>query len=122
MWASGEDSIGPWTYYGPGVAGGKRGRILVEESFAAGDQLHSSKPIQRDGVSAEGTYGIIAISKGWHSNVGIQDRDLLAAVYHGYDEFIAEFNSKQPDCFFIATALAEKALCRNAWRVFGIDA
>jgi len=106
MWASGEDSIGPWAYYGPGVAGGKRGRILVEEGFAAGDQLRPSDPIQRwedmqrDGVSAEVIYGIIAISKGRHSNVGIRDRDLLAAVYHAYNEFIAEFNGKQPGRFF----------------------
>ena len=106
MWMSGDDSIGPWAYYGPGVAGGKRGRILVEEGFAAGDQLRPSNPTQRledmerDGVEAEIIYGIIAISKGRHQNTGIQDRELLAAVYHAYNEFIAEFNRERPGRFF----------------------
>ena len=106
MWMSGDDSIGPWAYYGPGVAGGKRGRILVEEGFAAGDQLRPSNPAQRledmerDGVEAEIIYGIIAISKGRHQNTGIQDRELLAAVYHAYNEFIAEFNRERPGRFF----------------------
>ena len=105
IWMSGDDSIGPWAYYGPGVAGGKRGRILVEEGFAAGDQLRPSDPtqrwedMQRDGVDAEVIYGIIAISKGRNMNSGIQDRDLLAAVYHAYNEFIAEFNRQQPGRF-----------------------
>ena len=106
MWMSGDDSIGPWAYYGPGVAGGKRGRILVEEGFAAGDQLRPSNPTQRledmerDGVEAEIIYGIIAISKGRHQNTGIQDRELLGAVYHAYNEFIAEFNRERPGRFF----------------------
>lgn len=106
IWMSGDDSIGPWAYYGPGVGGGKRGRILVEEGFAAGDQLRPSDPIQRwedmqrDGVEAEVIYGIIAISKGRNMNSGIENRDLLAAVYRAYNEFIAEFNRQQPGRFY----------------------
>ena len=106
IWMSAGNSIGPWAYYGPGVAGGKRGQILVEEGFAAGDQLRPSDPtqrwedMQRDGVDAEVIYGIIAISKGRNMNSGIENRELLAAVYHAYNEFIAEFNRQQPGRFF----------------------
>lgn len=106
VWMSGDNAIGPWAYYGPGVAGGKRGRILVEEGFAAGDQLRPSNPtqrwedMQRDGVDAEVIYGIIAISKGRNMKSGIEDRDLLAAVYHAYNKFIAEFNQQQPGRFY----------------------
>ena len=105
-WMSGDDSIGPWAYYGPGLAAGNRGRILVEEGFAAGDQLRPSTPtqrledMQRDGVEGEIIYGIIGISKGRHTNIGIEDRELLGAVYHAYNEFVAEFNRTQPDLFF----------------------
>ena len=106
LWMSDDNSIGPWAYYGPGVAGGKRGRILVEEGFAAGDQLRPSDPIQRwedmqrDGVEAEIIYGIIAISKGRHNNTGVQNRELLADIYHAYNDFIAEFNRQQPGRFY----------------------
>ena len=106
LWMSGEDSMGPWAYYGPGVTGGKRGRILVEEGFAAGDQLRPSNPaqrmedMQRDGVEGEVIYGIIAISKSRQNNTGIADRELLAAVYHAYNDFVAEFNRERPGFFF----------------------
>ena len=106
MWTSGDSSITPWAYYGPGVTGGKRGRILVEEGFAAGDQLRPSNPtqrwedMQRDGVEAEVIYGIIGISKGRNMDYGIEDPELLAAIYHAYNDFIAEFNREQPGRFF----------------------
>ena len=106
LWTSGDSSIGPWAYYGPGVTGGKRGRILMEEGFAAGDQLRPSNPtqrwedMQRDGVEAEVIYGIIGISKGRNMDFGIKDPELLAAIYHAYNEFIAEFNRQQPGRFF----------------------
>ena len=36
VWVSGEDVLGPYGVYGPGVTGGRRGRILAEAGFASG--------------------------------------------------------------------------------------
>lgn len=86
IWVSGDDSLGPYGFYGPGVTGGKRGRILVQEGFASG-QTRPANPAQRredqarDGVEAEIIYGIIGISRGLLiGNKGIGDPELLAVV------------------------------------------
>ena len=105
-WVSGPDRMGAFAYYGPGVAGGKRGRILVEEGFASGDELRPSNPDQRqedmrrDGLEGEVIYGIIGITKGRHTGGGMRDPELVAAVYHAYNKFIAEFNQTRPGFFF----------------------
>lgn len=75
-----------WGVYGPGVGAGKRGRILVQEGFAAG-RARASDPVQRradlerDGIEAEVIYGILGISRGLLGGQGIADHELLAAVY-----------------------------------------
>src|SRR5262249_1094534 len=38
VWISGDSVLGPWGAYGPGVTGGRRGRILAEAGFASGKQ------------------------------------------------------------------------------------
>jgi hypothetical protein len=59
VWVSGEDVLGPYGVYGPGVTGGRRGRVLAEAGFASGQQTRPSDPVQRredqerDGVEAE---------------------------------------------------------------------
>jgi hypothetical protein len=35
VWVSGDAVLGPWGVYGPGVTGGRRGRILAEAGFAS---------------------------------------------------------------------------------------
>lgn len=50
----------------------------------------------RDGIEAEIIYGILGISRGLSGRRGIGDHALLAAVYHGYNEYIAEFNRSMP--------------------------
>ena len=47
IWVSGDDVLGPYATYGPGVTGGKRGRILAEAGFASGAQTRPSNPGQR---------------------------------------------------------------------------
>jgi len=65
VWVSGNAVLGPWGIYGPGVTGGRRGRILAEAGFASGKQTRPSNPLERredqerDGVEAEVIYGII---------------------------------------------------------------
>ncbi len=106
VWVSGEDVLGPYGVYGPGVTGGKRGRILAEAGFASGRQTRPSDPAQRredqerDGVEAEIIYGIIGISRGLFSYKGIADPELLSAIYRAYNEWIAEFNRAMPGRFF----------------------
>jgi hypothetical protein len=98
VWVSGEDVLGPYGVYGPGVTGGRRGRVLAEAGFASGQQTRPSDPVQRredqerDGVEAEVIYGIIGISRGLFGRKGITDPELLTAVYHAYNQYIAEFN------------------------------
>src|SRR5712691_1432486 len=106
VWVSGGDVLGPYGVYGPGVTGGKRGRILAEAGFASGRQTRPSDPAQRradqerDGVEAEIIYGIIGISRGLFSYKGITDPELLSAIYRAYNEWIAEFNRTMPGRFF----------------------
>ena len=106
VWVSGDDVLGPYGVYGPGVTGGKRGRILAEAGFASGRQTRPSDPAQRredqerDGVEAEIIYGIIGISRGLFSYKGITDPELLSAIYRAYNEWIAEFNRAMPGRFF----------------------
>ena len=105
VWLSGEDVLGPYAVYGPGVTGGKRGRILAEAGFSSGRQTRPSNPQQRredqerDGVEAEVIYGIIGISRGLFTNKGLRDPELLTAVYHAYNQYIAEFNRSMPGRF-----------------------
>jgi len=105
VWVSAGAVLGPWATYGPGVTGGKRGRILVEAGFASGKETRPSNPAQRredqarDGVEAEIIYGIIGISRGVFTNAGISDHATLAAVYRAYNEYIAEFNRALPGRF-----------------------
>src|SRR5215475_7137296 len=86
VWLSGQEALGPYGVYGPGVTGGRRGRILAEAGFASGKQTRPSDPTarredqERDGVDAEVIYGIIGISRGVFHYKGIGDPELLAAV------------------------------------------
>jgi hypothetical protein len=106
FWVSGEDVLGPWGVYGPGVTGGKRGRILAEAGFASGQKTRPSNPAERredqerDGVEAEVIYGIIGISRGLFGGKGITDPELLTAAYHAYNRYIADFNKTQAGRFF----------------------
>jgi predicted TIM-barrel fold metal-dependent hydrolase len=106
VWVSRDTVLGPWATYGPGVTGGKRGRILADAGFAAGDQTRPSNPAQRredqerDGVEAEIIYGIIGISRGLFSHQGLGDHELLGAVYRAYNDYIASFNRALPGRFF----------------------
>src|SRR3989454_4239271 len=106
VWVSGDDVLGPYGVYGPGVTGGKRGRILAEAGFATGKQTRPSNPVerredqQRDGVEAEVIYGIIGVSRGLFTHAGISDHALLTAVYHAYNQYIAEFNRTEPGRYY----------------------
>ncbi|MGH7326149.1 MAG: amidohydrolase family protein [Candidatus Rokuibacteriota bacterium] len=106
MWVSGQSVLGPYATYGPGVTGGRRGRILAEAGFASGTQTRPSNPHQRredqerDGVQAEIIYGIIGISRGLFSHSGIADHETLTAVYRAYNEYVAEFNRSIPGRFY----------------------
>ncbi len=106
MWVSGQSVLGPYATYGPGVTGGRRGRILAEAGFASGTQTRPSNPAQRredqerDGVEAEIIYGIIGISRGLFSHSGIADHETLTAVYRAYNEYVAEFNRSIPGRFY----------------------
>lgn len=106
VWVSGDAVLGPWATYGPGVTGGRRGRVLAEAGFARGDQTRPSNPAQRredqerDGVEAEVIYGILGISRGLFGRPGIDDPETLTAVYRAYNEWIAEFQRSLPGRFF----------------------
>ena len=105
IWISNGKMLSVWGVYGPGVTAGKRGRILVQEGFAAG-RARASDPVQRradqerDGVEAEIIYGILGISRGLLGGQGIGDHALLSAVYHAYNQYIAEFNQTMPGHYF----------------------
>ncbi len=92
-------------YYGPGLTAGKRGAILVEEGFASGEKRSPADPElrrldqERDGVVAEVMYGILGLSKGLSGGSGLSDPELVAVVYHAYNDFIAEFNATDPKRF-----------------------
>jgi predicted TIM-barrel fold metal-dependent hydrolase len=106
VWVSGRSVLGPWATYGPGVTGGRRGRILAEAGFASGQETRPSNPAQRrddqerDGVAAEIIYGIIGISRGLFSHQGIADHETLTAVYRAYNQYIAGFNRSIPGRFY----------------------
>jgi uncharacterized protein len=106
LWVSGDDVLAPYATYGPGVTGGRRGRVLAEAGFASGKQTRPSEPAQRredqerDGVEAEVIYGIIGISRGFFGSKGITDPDLLADVYRAYNQYIADFNRALPGRFY----------------------
>jgi uncharacterized protein len=105
VWVSGDETISPWGVYGPGVTGGKRGRILVQEGFASGVARPSNPDLrradqERDGVAGEVIYGILGISRGLFGHPGIRDPELLAAVYRAYNEYIADFGRSMPGRFF----------------------
>ena len=106
VWISGDAVLGPWGVYGPGVTGGRRGRILAEAGFASGKQTRPSNPLERcqdqerDGVEAEVIYGIIGISRGLFTHAGIADHETLAAVYRAYNDYVADFNRSAPGRFF----------------------
>ena len=106
VWVSGDAVLGPWGVYGPGVTGGRRGRILADAGFASGTQTRPSNPAERrqdqerDGVEAEIIYGIIGISRGLFTHSGIADHETLAAVYRAYNDYIADFNRSAPGRFF----------------------
>jgi predicted TIM-barrel fold metal-dependent hydrolase len=106
MWVSGDDVLAPYATYGPGVTGGRRGRVLAQAGFASGTQTRPSDPAQRredqerDGVEAEVIYGIIGISRGFFGSQGITEPALLADVYRAYNEYIAEFSRSLPGRFY----------------------
>ena len=105
VWASGGNTISPWGVYGPGVTGGKRGRILVQEGFASGVARPSDPALrradqERDGVEAEIIYGILGVSRGLMGHAGISDTALLAAVYGAYNKYVADFGRTMPGRFF----------------------
>jgi predicted TIM-barrel fold metal-dependent hydrolase len=106
VWVSGQSVLGPYAFYGPGVAGGRRGRILAEAGFASGKETRPSNPAQRrqdqerDGVEAEIIYGILGISRGLFTNQGISDHETLTAVYHAYNAWAAEFARSIPGRFY----------------------
>lgn len=105
IWVSNGQMLSVWGVYGPGMTAGKRGRILVQEGFAAG-RARASDPVQRradqerDGIAAEIIYGILGISRGLLGGTGIREPGLLSAVYRAYNEYIAEFNRSAPDSYF----------------------
>lgn len=106
VWVSGDRVLGPYAVYGPGVAGGRRGRILAQAGFASGTQTRPSNPSQRredqerDGVEAEIIYGILGVSRGLLTYEGIHDHETLTAVYRAYNAFIADFNRALPGRFY----------------------
>jgi predicted TIM-barrel fold metal-dependent hydrolase len=106
VWVSAGSVLGPYATYGPGVTGGKRGRVLAEAGFASGKQTRPSNPAQRredqerDGVEAEVIYGIIGISRGLFTNQGVGDAETLAAIYGAYNDYVAGFNRSMPGRFF----------------------
>src|SRR5215468_3280457 len=77
VWVSAGATLSPWGVYGPGVTAGKR-----------------------DGIEAEVIYGILGISRGLLGGVGLTDHELLAAVYHAYNQYIADFNNTAPGRYF----------------------
>jgi predicted TIM-barrel fold metal-dependent hydrolase len=106
LWVSGDDVLAPYATYGPGVTGGRRGRVLAEAGFASGKQTRPSDAAQRredqerDGVEAEVIYGIIGISRGFFGSKGITDPGLLSDVYGAYNRYIADFNAAIPGRFY----------------------
>jgi predicted TIM-barrel fold metal-dependent hydrolase len=105
QWISGDRILGPHGVYGPGITGGRRGRILVDHGFTSG-VLRPAEPAlrredqERDGVEAEIIYGILGISRGVLGNKGVSNPELLADIYHAYNDYVAGFNGSLPGRFF----------------------
>ena len=103
-WMTGGDELGRYGYYGPGVTGGKRGKILADNGFTSGhtrpsDTVARRQDQERDGVEAEIIYGIIGISRRLFGT-GISDPELLTEVYRAYNDWIAEFGRRAPGRYF----------------------
>jgi uncharacterized protein len=103
-WMTGNDELGRYGYYGPGVTGGKRGKILADNGFTSGhtrpsDTVARRQDQERDGVEAEIIYGIIGISRRLFGT-GISDPLLLTEVYRAYNDWIAEFGRSAPGRYF----------------------
>jgi predicted TIM-barrel fold metal-dependent hydrolase len=103
-WMTGDDELGRYGYYGPGVTGGKRGKILADNGFTSGhtrpsDTVARRQDQERDGVEAEIIYGIIGISRRLFGT-GISDPLLLTEVYRAYNDWIAEFGRSTPGRYF----------------------
>ena len=104
-WMSGDSVLAPHGVYGPGITGGRRGRILVDHGFTSG-VLRPAEPAlrredqERDGVEAEIIYGILGISRGVFGNKGVTNPVLLAEIYHAYNDYVAGFNRSMPGRFF----------------------
>jgi predicted TIM-barrel fold metal-dependent hydrolase len=103
-WMTGDDELGRYGYYGPGVTGGKRGKILADNGFTSGhtrpsDTVARRQDQERDGVEAEIIYGIIGISRRLFGT-GISDPELLTEVYRAYNDWIAEFGRSAPGRYF----------------------
>ncbi len=105
IWASEGQKLSRFGYYGPGPTAGKRGEILIREGFASGEKTSPADPVlrrqdqERDGVSGEVIYGILGLSKGLTGGSGLSDPELVAVVYHAYNDFIADFNAQDPTRF-----------------------
>jgi len=105
FWVSGGNTLGAHGVYGPGITGGRRGRILVDHGFTTG-VLRPAEPKlrredqERDGVEAEIIYGILGISRGILGNTGVSNIALLADIYHAYNDYVAGFNRSLPGRFF----------------------
>ncbi|GIX47690.1 MAG: amidohydrolase [Candidatus Tectimicrobiota bacterium] len=105
VWVSDGKKLARFGYYGPGLTAGRRGAILVAEGFASGEKTSPADPQlrqqdqDRDGVAAEVIYGILGVSRGLLGGQGISDPELLAVVYHAYNDFIASFNAQAPQRF-----------------------
>jgi predicted TIM-barrel fold metal-dependent hydrolase len=105
QWVSGDQVLGPHGVYGPGITGGRRGRILVDHGFTSGvlrpaDATLRREDQERDGVEAEIIYGIIGISRGLLGNRGVANSALLADIYHAYNDHVAGFNRSMPGRYY----------------------
>src|SRR5204862_3153115 len=57
-WMTGDDELARYGYYGPGVTGGKRGKILADNGFTSGhtrpsDTVAPPQDQERDGGEAD---------------------------------------------------------------------
>ncbi len=105
VWKSGDLVLSRFGWYGPGMTAGMRGKILVEAGFASGHYTRPANPAlrrqdqERDGVEGEVMYGILGISRGILGHRGVDNPELMAVIYHAYNDFIAEFNAHDPRRF-----------------------
>src|SRR5437016_2004680 len=71
-----------------------------EKIWVPDDPVHRRADQERDGIDAEIIYGILGISRGLLGGKGIGEHALLSAVYHAYNQSIAEFNQTMPGHYF----------------------